>query len=230
MKIIRNEKLINRNKQIGQWTSMAALAVLAGGMFISWQKPDLIAYAFAALLIGFTLTQVGMYMGNRFGRSPRLDEKLDASLKGLPSEFSIYHYITPASHLLVGPAGIWVLMPYHQRGQVGYKKGRWRMSGGGAFQKYMRVFGQESLGRPDLEIEGEIAGLRKALAGKMDESAIPDIQAVLVFTSDSVDLDTAEAPIPAVKLKQLKELIRQRAKEKPVGALALQAVKTGLEQ
>ncbi|HAV76072.1 MAG TPA: hypothetical protein DCX53_01825, partial [Anaerolineae bacterium] len=65
------------------------------------------------------------------------DEKLDAGLKGLQNEFVIYHYKAPASHLLIGPAGVWVLLPFHQRGQVTYKKNRWRNSGGGFLQGYM---------------------------------------------------------------------------------------------
>ena len=131
MKIIKNEKLIKRNGKIGQWTSLGALVVLGLGMYISFNRTDLFAYSVAALLLGFTMTQVGMYMGNRYGRRPRPDEKLDAGLKGLQNEFVIYHYMTPASHLLVGPAGIWVVLPYHQRGQVKYSKNRWRMGGGG---------------------------------------------------------------------------------------------------
>ncbi len=228
MKIIKNETLIKRNGKIGQWTSLAALAVLGLGMYISFTRTDLFIYSVAALLIGFTLTQIGMYMGNRYGRSPRLDEKLDAGLKGLPNEFVIYHYMAPASHLLVGPAGIWILMPYHQRGQVVYKKNRWRMSGGGFLQGYMRIFGQENLGRPDLEIEDEINALKKRLAKHMEETEIPNINALMVFTSDNIEIDADEAPIPALKLKQIKDFIRQKAKEKPIGQMQLAAVKDAL--
>jgi hypothetical protein len=230
MKIIKNEKLIKRNGQIGQWTSLAALLVLGGGMYISFKRTDLFVYSLAALLIGFTLTQIGMYMGNRYGRSPRPDEKLDAGLKGLQNEFAIYHYTTPASHLLVGPAGIWVLLPYHQRGRVTYQKNRWRISGGGFLQTYMRIFGQESLGRPDIEIESEVSALKKHLARHMDEAQIPPIHAMLVFTSDDVEIDAADAPIPAMKVKELKDFFRKKAKEKPVSAAQLAAVKAALTE
>jgi hypothetical protein len=230
MKIIKNETLIKRNGKIGQWTSLGALAVLGLGMYISFTRTDLFIYSVAALLVGFTLTQVGMYMGNRYGRSPRLDEKLDAGLKGLPNEFVIYHYMTPASHLLVGPAGIWIIMPYHQRGQVTYKKNRWRMSGGGFLQGYMRIFGQENLGRPDLEIEGEINAIKKHLAKHMDVSDVPDVKALMVFTSDNIEIEAEDAPIPAMKLKQIKDFFRQRAKEKAIGQMQLAAVKAALPE
>ncbi len=212
MKIIKNEKLIKRNATIGNWTSLAALVVLAGGMYISFTRQELAVYSLVALLLGFTLTQIGMYMGNKFGRSPRPDEKLDAGLKGLQNEFAIYHYTTPASHLLVGPAGVWVIKPYHQRGQVTFQKNRWRIQGGGFIQSYMRIFGQESLGRPDIEIESEVSSVKKYLSRKMDESEIPEINALMVFTSDNVELEAETASVPAMKLKQLKEFMRQKAK------------------
>jgi hypothetical protein len=229
MKIIKNETIIKRNAKIGSWTSLAALVVLGLGMYISVTRTELFAYSLVALVLGFTLTQIGMYMGNKFGRSPRPDEKLDAGLKGLQNEFVMYHYTTPASHLLVGPAGVWVIKPYHQRGQVLFSKNRWRMSGGGFLQSYMRVFGQESLGRPDTEMDSEVRSLRKYLLKHMDEADLPEINPLMVFTNDTVEVDAEDAPIPAIKLKQLKEFIRQKAKEKRVPAETLSRLKSVLE-
>lgn len=229
MKIIKNETLIKRNAKIGQWTSLAALAVLGGGMYLSFTRPELFIYSLVALLLGFTLTQVGMYMGNKFGRSPRPDEKLDAGLKGLQNEYVMYHYTTPSSHLLVGPAGVWVVMPYHQRGQAEFRKNRWRMRGGGFLQNYMRIFGQEGLGRPDLEIENEMASLKKYLLKHMDESEIPEINAVMVFTNDDVVVEAEGSPVLAMKLKQLKDFLRQKAKEKKLPAETLNKLKAVLE-
>jgi len=214
MKIIKNEKLIERNGKIGQWTSLAALGVLGLGMYISFAKPELFIYSVICLLVGFIMTQVGMYMGSRWGRSPRPDEQLDSGLKGLHSEFNMYHYSSPVSHLLVGPSGVWVILPYHQRGSISFEKNRWKMKGGGFLQAYMRIFGQENLGRPDLDAENEARTLHKFFAKQMDESKIPEIKPVLVFTTDEVELDAGESPIAAMKLKQLKEFMRQGGKNR----------------
>jgi len=232
MKIIKNEKLIKRNGQIGQWTSLGALVVLGVGMYISFNRTELFVYSIAALLVGFTMTQIGMYMGNRYGRSPRPDEKLDAGLKGLQNEFAIYHYITPASHLFVGPAGVWVLLPFHQRGQVTYKKNRWKMSGGGFLQSYMRIFGQESIGRPDIELDSEIKAVKKHLANSMDESEMPEVSGMMIFTNDDTEVDSGEATVPALKLKEIKNFFRQKAKEKekPITPTQLAAVKAALPE
>lgn len=224
MKIIKNEKLIQRNGKIGTWVSLAALVVLGIGMYISIARQDLFIYALIALVLGFTMTQIGMYLGNRYGRRPRPDEKLDAGLKGLPNEYNLYHYTTPVSHLLVGPSGLWLLKPYHQRGNVVFRKNRWQMSGGGFLQSYMRIFGQEGLGRPEFEIEKESGALKKYLAKQMDEAQIPEIKPVLVFTSDEVEIESEGVTIPALKLKQLKDYIRQKVKEEKLSVQTLNQI------
>lgn len=232
MKIIKNEKLIKRNGTIGNWTSLAAVVILGGAMYATLKYPAstrLLIYSGIAFVVGLILTQIGMYMGIRFGRTPRPDEKLDAGLKGLQNDFVMYHYTTPVSHLLVGPAGVWVVMPYHQRGQVTYKKNRWRLSGGGFIQSYMRIFGQEGLGRPDIEIDNEIRSLKKHLSRKMNEAETPQIDALMVFTDDNVEIEGEESPVPAMKLKQVKEFMRQKAKERKLPAETLNELRAALE-
>lgn len=229
MKIVKNEKLIKRNGMLGNWLSLGALVVLGIGMYISFTNPELFTYSLICLVLGFTLTQIGMYMGNRWGRSPRRDEKLDAALKGLHSDFSIYHYSTPASHLLLGPAGVWVLLPYQQGGSVTYEKNRWRVRGGGFMQGYMRIFGQEGIGRPDLEAENEVNTVRKFLLKRMDENSVPEIKPVLVFTHDQVEVEPGESPIPALKLKQLKGFIRDESRERKLSSLQIQELTRALE-
>jgi hypothetical protein len=228
MKIIKNDALIKRNGRIGQWTSLGALGVLGAGMYLSFTQPNLFIYSIGALLIGFTMTQIGMYFSNRWGRSPRPDEQLDAGLKGLPGDATIYHYAAPAAHLLVGAMGLWALLPYHQRGSLSYEKNRWRLRGGGFMQRYMTIFGQEGLGRPDLEAATQIQAVRSHLSQKMGEDAVPPVNAVLVFTNDGAQIDASGAPLPAVQLKKLKDFLRQKSKESPLPADVVASVKESL--
>ncbi len=51
----------------------------------------------------------------------------------------------------------------------------------------------------------------------------------MVFTNDAVELDAENAPTPAMKLKQIKEFLRQKAKEKKLPAETLSQLKTALE-
>ena len=228
MKIIKNEKLIVRNGKIGQWTSLAALIILGIGMYISFTKPELFYYSMVCLVVGFIMTQIGMYMGSRWGRSPRPDEKLDTGLKGLHSEFSMYHYSTPVSHLLVGPSGVWTIHAYHQGGQIRFEKNRWKLKGGGFLQSYMRIFGQEGLGRPDLDADNDVRAMSKFLEKKMDGVAVPEIKPILVFTHNEVDLEPGESPVSAMKLKQLKEFLRQSAKNRVLSSTQINEINQAL--
>lgn len=229
MKIIKNEKLIQRNGKIGGWLSIGALAVLGGGMYISFTKPEWFVYSLVCLVLGFILTQIGMYMSTRWGRSPRPDEKIDTSLKGLHSEFNLYHYSSPVSHLLIGPAGIWVLLPYQQAGAAYFDKKRWKVKGGGFMQAYMRIFGQEGIGRPDIEAETETALVKKFLAKHLEENTIPEVKAVMVFTHDQVEVEAGESPVPAMKLKRLKEFLREESKTRKLTSTQIQQINQALE-
>lgn len=235
MKIIKNEKLIARNGRIGQWTFFGAVAAFGGSLYInvrniSGQNLELAYLVLIGFVVGYILMQISIYYGNRYGRSPRPDEKLDAGLKGLPGDYTLYHFMTHAPHLLVGPAGVWALIPYRMRGTVTYRKNRYRLTGGGFLQGYMSIFGQEGIGRPDLEAQGEIDAIQKLLAKSMAESDIPPIEVVLVFTHEEVDIQVEESPFTVLKLKGLKDFLRQKAKAKPLSQAQLTAVKAALPQ
>jgi hypothetical protein len=213
MEVITNQSIVRRNARIGHVSSIVGLLVLAGGMYISFTQPELFGISMAALLVGFALSQVGIYFANRWGRRPRPDELLQQALKGLDGRFTLYNYTTPASHLLVGPAGVWVLLPRHQRGTISYEKARWRQRGG---NWYLKIFAQEGLGRPDLEIGAEVEAITRYLEKKMAEQEVPEVQAALVFTHDNVEIQADNAPTPTLHVRKLKDFIRKTAKSKPI--------------
>jgi hypothetical protein len=210
MIIIRNERLIKINTQIGRYAGIIAILILAGGMYISFKYQEQIIYSLVALLVGIILSQVGILYANRFGREPRLDQQIDNSLKGLDDNFTLYHYRTPVSHLLVGPAGVWIIFPYHQKGTISYdeKKGRWKRKGGNF---YLNLFGQENIGNPTREIQSEVKRLEKDLS-KIPEFEIPEIKSALIFTHPEVVIEADNAPSPTLHSGQFKKLIRKEAK------------------
>lgn len=218
MEIFTNERLIKRNARIGQVSSIVGLLILAGGMYISFAQPQFFSLSLAALLVGFALSQVGIYFGNRWSRRPRPDEMLNTALKGLDDRYHLYHYSGPTSHLLVGPAGVWVLLPRNQRGTITYEKGRWRQRGGNL---YLKIFAQEGLGRPDLEIAGEIQSSERFLKKIFSDGDIPEVQAALVFTNDRTEVQADNAPSITLHVKKLKDFIRKTAKNKPISMLSV---------
>ena len=224
MKIHTNERLIKRNSRLGQIASLLGLLVLVGGMYISFRYQNMGATAWVALLIGFALSQLGLYYGNRWGRRPRPDEHLSLALKSLDDRHGLYHYRTPVPHLLVGPSGVWVLMPFHQLGKITYEKGRWKQKGGNIFQRYLRLFAQEGIGRPDLAAPNTVQVIQRYLKKQLPDISIPEPQPVLVFTNEKVELETDDAPIPTVPIKKLKEVIRKSGKETIIDTVTLKTL------
>ena len=210
MKIVTNEKLIKRNAQIGKYTGFASLLILGGGMYISFKYPEQASYSLIALIVGFLLSQASMYYVNRWSRSPRPDESLDAAFKGLDDRFSLYHYTTSTAHLLVGPAGVFILLPYYHKGTITYDQDRkrWKRKGGNL---YLKFFAQDSIGRPSRDIVFETKAVEKALS-EIPDFEVPTIQAMLVFTDENTKVEADNAPSPTIHVLQVKKFIRKEAK------------------
>ncbi len=224
MNILSNEKTIRRNSAIGRYTSLAALVLMGVSIYFSYQltgdtavtkqNENFTWLTAGSLFLGFILFQVGNYFMNRFGRKPRPDQALEAALKGVTKDYTLYNYLTPVSHLLVGPAGVWILESYYQRGNITYANGHWQQKGGGFFLWYMKIFGQEGLGRPDLEVKADLESVTKLLKKELGEDA-PPVNLALVFIDDRAVVDAEDAPNPTMKLKDLKDHLRKYAKANP---------------
>ena len=233
MKIVSNEKLINRNKKIGQITSIASLVILGGGLYVSLSSSNSalssysVAITFGALILGFLLSQVGIFYGNRWGRSPRPDERLIQSLKGLEDKYTFYNYTTSVPQLLVGPSGIWVLIPYPVKGEISYdeKKKRWKQKGGNF---YLKFFAQEGLGRPDLEVVGLINDAEKYIGQNLKDFDHPPVQAALIFTNEKISVDASNAPVPTLPASKLKDFFRKKAKEDPAPVETIKLLQAAL--
>jgi hypothetical protein len=223
MKVISNDKLIKRNGKIGNITSLSSIAILGVGMFFSFKDTDgsYLPYTFGALIVGFLMFQVGNYYMGKWGKSPRPDENLSSALKGLDNTYTLYHYMTPISHLLVGPAGVICLVPLNQAGAINYDadKKHWKQTGGNFF---MKIFGGEGLGRPENEVKYTVEDAAKFLTKNEIDISPLEPEPILVFTNSKATLSAEESPVPAVLGDKLKEFIRKRAKDKP---LSLEKIK-----
>lgn len=231
MNIIRNEKLIKRNARIGGIANLLGFGIMIAGFLYALRgtpTTEVGIWLWAALLVGFASAQIGIYFTNRFGRKPRQDEQLDQSLKGLSGDFTLYHYSAPASHLLVGPAGVWVLMPFYQVGTFSFVKNRWRQKSTGFLHSYMRIFGQESIGRPEIEAGAEVESVLRKFKKIDPEAEWPDVKAALVFLSDRAEVEPGDSLIPAMQAKKLKDFIRKQAKDAPLPKAQIEKINSVL--
>lgn len=207
MKLIRNDKLINRNKKLGNILFIAGIAVLGTGLVLSFNPTtEKMLYSFAALIVGFILSQVSTFFVNRFGRSPRFDELIAENLAKFSNEYSLYVYTAPVPVLLVGPGGIWVPAPVNASGEIYYDK-KWRQRGGSGM---LKLFGQENLGKPEMDVANNEEELTKFLVKFLKEDEMPTINSILVSMNPKAEIgDVSEAPTPIVQFDALRRKIRK---------------------
>lgn len=212
MQVITNEKLIRNRARLGRWASFAGLGILILGLVASLFPQWLLA-SFACLLVGFLLSQVGIYNANRWVREPRADQTLDKILKGFDNRYYLYNYVLPAPHVLLAPFGLCVINPKHQGGKIRCEGEKWHHEAG--WKRILRLFGQEGLGNPTREVRAEVEKLRRFLAQRLRDDDVP-IEGLVVFANPQVDLQTENPAVPVLDGKQLKLFLRNLSKERPI--------------
>ena len=242
MKIVIDQKKVNRYRKIGQYTSLAALVILLGGFVIALSQiistfqtgstapvinEQMLTYSYIAMFIGLVLTQISLYFGNRWGRKETIDQSISNSLKGLDDRYTLYHYTGPVPHLLVGPAGIWVITPMYQAGSITYERKRYRQGG---IRFFSRLFGQEGIGRPDLEADGYLQDMNRFIQKNLAENQVADPGVVIVFTNPKVTLQVEDAPYATIPVEKLKDFIRRKAKEQMASLEKLKPLLAALPQ
>jgi len=214
MKIIENTPLIKRNRLISKIVLYVTLAILIIELILALTNSP-IAQGFGAygvLLVAFFLVQFTVVFGNRWGRSPRIDEIINAALKGLDDKYTLYHYMGKVSHLLIGPAGIWAINPFHQKGHITYdtKKKKYVQKGGGNIlsktftgDSIADVIHYSKLARNDIKIMFEKYGINK----------FPTPTIANAFFDPEAEVKAQNGPELTIHMLKLKDYVRQSAKK-----------------
>lgn len=71
------------------------------------------------------------------------------------------------------------------------------------------------MGRPDLEAQADLDTMRNALKKSLGDD-LPPLYAALLFYDPRAEIQADDAPIGTMKLDQLKDFLRKRAKENPL--------------
>lgn len=230
MIVYRDEERIENLKKRGARVSLVGFLFLAGGfvlLFMQEQLQNVILFQTLALVFGFVLTQYGLYLQHRYARSPRPDEVLDDAVKAVAKDGLMYHYVLPAPHVLLTPAGPIVFNLKYQTGIIYADGDNWSQKGLG----FRRFFGQEGLGNPTKEAEKMI----KALAGHISRNApgveeVP-IGAIIVFTSKNRDeLDVSNSRIPAMHYSKVKGFLRQEGRGEPLSKEDYDALRAAFDE
>lgn len=208
------EARVRRYARLGLLAVLLGLACMITGIVLVFVRQDLVAVILGSSFAGLLFTQVGMAFRNQWGRTPRMDQVLDESLKGLDDRFAVFHYLLDASHALFTPEGVYVLLTTDLDGDVRFEDGAWvryrpaRRKG--------RPPSRQRLDDPARRVGPEVERLRKALTRRLGLSEPPDVQPILVFIHPRAEVHAGDAPVPTVHLKKLKAFVRARPRRRPL--------------
>ena len=208
MIILRDEIRIQRLRKIGQYTSFLGMGVLLAGLaIIFWGNENAILYQMVALGAGWAISQIGIYLGHRYGRDPRPDQVLDDALKRVAQNGRLYHYLLPAPHVLLLSTGVIILHTKYQSGEITAEGDKWTQKGVG-LRKY---FGQEGLGNPTKEADRLVSAMANYIRKNAPEIEEVPVAPLIVFTTKNIkSLDVKNSNIPAMHFGKLKGFLRQQ--------------------
>lgn len=215
MRIYKNEPYIRRRSTMGKWFFWVAMGTLLAGMFTSIRLQQYPFIPLLALVAGFVLAQLGTHYLNRFVRPDRPDVSLSQALKGFSNNYALYHYLSPASHVLLSPEGCYVFLVKMQDGKIIVKSGRGSQPM--TIGRLLTFFGRESVGDLDREALAEVDALTRYVAKHAPEAHVTATP-VVVFVHPNAQLDIQSSNVPVVHAKQLKDWLRGPGKAKGLSA------------
>src|SRR3954452_13123012 len=170
MHVVVNEKLVSTRVRIASAAHIAALAVFAVGLFISWSNPEptleQMVGAYAAIIVGLVLYNLGQVFLRRYGPRSRHEEILGKTLKGLDRRYSLVAFASTKlpDYIMVGPGGVQVIVPRAQDGAISCRSGTWSRDAGSGLKRLSGLFGGTPFGDPSKDAEKGIVKVRQRLA------------------------------------------------------------------
>jgi hypothetical protein len=203
MEIVANESHINTRRKIGERAPFVGLLLLV-------IRPEWIWATMALVWVGFLVSLIGSYLGERYVGPNAYHKRVPEALKGLGGEYVLLMYRLSSSFVLLEPGGLTVISVKSQAGEVTFEDGRW------AHKQHLgilrRFAGQEALGRPDRYAQAEIDAVRRELEKLFPEGyADVPVRGVILFTNPNVVLHIrGDIPVPALRAAELKRWLRRK--------------------
>lgn len=210
MRVIVNEPLITKEATAARRIITIGLVLLFAAMVLSFNPRSLLA-AYLIMLLGIVLLNWGAIRGNKWLRDPRFDQELGKVLKGLNQGLRLYHYVLPADHVLLSPAGLFVLLVKPQEGQIACHGEKWRHRFN--LGRFLRTLFEERLGNPTKQAQLQAEKLQRFLAKHLPDAEIP-IQPIIVFSHPKAELDITEPVVPVMRIGELKAYLRNATAKK----------------
>jgi hypothetical protein len=187
------------------------IAATLGGFLPNIHLPP-----FPLLVAGSLVALIGLRATNEWLRVPYTHETLNAALRGLGKQASIYHYWFPAKHVLIAFGQVFVLTPRHHATKVSLQEGKLRTNQN-PLQKILNWLGQDAFGNPLEDAREDAQHVRLWLKKHLSKDI--DVHSVVVMTHPKATIENNDhqpAVVHAGKQKpSLKSYIRELCESTP---------------
>jgi hypothetical protein len=204
MRRYADDTAINRKARTGTILTFVGFGLLIVSLVLSFRTETVTMLSLGSALVGMIITQIGVTLTNKWGKRPRVDEIIDASLKGLDSSYALFHYKLGTNHALISPSSTFALVPCLQDGEITFAEGKWwqtTVKRGKKRKKALKNIGKDA----QYEAQSTANRIRRLLS--RDES--PEVIPLLVFLHPDAKLK-ADNPSPnAVHHKKIKQYLRK---------------------
>lgn len=203
MRIITNQKLAKRNRQIANYLFLVTLLVLVASFLlvnyplISGELPDTIILVgqVLALPLAFIFTLASIRMTNLWARVPRPENAIETGLKGLSKKSVLYNfYHFPARHILICPQGVFVFVTRWHDGKFTVEGERWR-SLANPISRFFSSLRMDGIGNPTQDAMRAAQHTANLLAKyKPDVEVTP----IIIFVDPRAQVEIKDTPVPVL--------------------------------
>ncbi len=218
MRVVINQAKIKRNRQISHILFLVSLAGMGIGFFYTWtadpnaQTSQISCFILPLLML---LTLISVRMANTWIREPRPEDVLEQAFKGLGQKYTIFHYLLPAPHVLIGPEGVFTIHTVWQEGKYAVKGKKWS-GDGGLVRKILGYMRQDLLGNPFAEAMLQAQQVQR-LIDKIAPNSGVEVQPLVVFISPRAEVEIEDPMLPVLyadpkRKPSLREYLKAQAK------------------
>ncbi|MBN2003398.1 MAG: hypothetical protein JXA21_08590 [Anaerolineae bacterium] len=213
MRIIADDSRIQKRARIGERAPFIGfIVIIAATALLISRRPEWLWLSTILVSIGFIITLIGGYLGERYVGALAHYKKVPEALKGLDNQYTLLMYKTPLPFVLIGPESVTVITVKSHGGNISYHKGKWHHHE--KFGLWRRMAGQESLGQAHKMAEAEAEEMQYYLKKRLPLNVEVPVRPSLLFIHPNVTLDATESPVPALRIPQMRRWIRKEEQPK----------------
>jgi hypothetical protein len=204
MRVVTNQKLIDRNKKIAQYLVFGSLGLLALSFFLNTRQlspeneTDVLLGALLPLLIiplTFVLMLMAVRLTNLWVRPPRPEDVIRDGLKGISNNAVLYNYYhAPAQHVLISPQGVFAIVNRFQSGVVSVENDKWVVRKS-FLQHFLSLMRMDGIGNPSQDALRAAESVQSTLRSIATDLKV---QPIVVFHAPDVSLSVESASVPVL--------------------------------